>query len=149
MGVIDAFVCAHNHHRRNMDNPGNFWDCMKGRIRFMTAITPAYVDAYWLICLTTHIPVVQVRNFVCRLPKPDIRIFPTSVPRHATKAKISKDGPSTLTGVTRLADGETLAWMGCDRKISPSKNRCHVWASYHDRSSSGIRRCQSPLQQHR
>ena len=35
MGVIDAFVDAHNHHRRNMDNPGNFGDCMKGRIRFM------------------------------------------------------------------------------------------------------------------
>ena len=30
MGVIDAFVYAHNHHRRNMDNPGNFGDCMKG-----------------------------------------------------------------------------------------------------------------------
>ena len=24
MGVIDAFDHAHNHHRRNMDNPGNF-----------------------------------------------------------------------------------------------------------------------------
>ena len=52
MGVIDAFVCAHNHHRRNMDNPGNVGDCMKGRIRFMTAITPSYVHAYQLICLT-------------------------------------------------------------------------------------------------
>ena len=31
MGVIDAFVHGHNHHRRNMDNPGNFGDCMKGR----------------------------------------------------------------------------------------------------------------------
>ena len=27
MGVIDAFVYAHNHHRRNLDNPGNFGDC--------------------------------------------------------------------------------------------------------------------------
>ena len=46
MGVIDAFVHAHNHQRRNSDNPGNFWDCIKGRIRFMTAITPAYAHAY-------------------------------------------------------------------------------------------------------
>ena len=23
MGIIDAFVYAHNHHRRNVDNPGN------------------------------------------------------------------------------------------------------------------------------
>ena len=29
MGVIDAFVYAHNHHCRNMDNPGNSGDCMK------------------------------------------------------------------------------------------------------------------------
>ena len=30
MGVIDAFVYAHNYLRRNMDHPGNFGDCMKG-----------------------------------------------------------------------------------------------------------------------
>ena len=29
-GVIDACVYALNHRRRNMDNPGNFGDCMKG-----------------------------------------------------------------------------------------------------------------------
>ena len=40
VGVIDAFVFAHNHYRRNMGNPGNFGDFMKGRIRFVTAITP-------------------------------------------------------------------------------------------------------------
>ena len=45
MGVIDAFVHAHNPFRRNMDNLGNFGDGMKGRIRFMTAITPAYAHA--------------------------------------------------------------------------------------------------------
>ena len=45
MGVIDAFVHAHNPYRRNMDNPGNFGDGMKGRIRFLTAITPACVRA--------------------------------------------------------------------------------------------------------
>ena len=30
LGVIDDFVYAHDHHRRNIDNPGNFGDCMKG-----------------------------------------------------------------------------------------------------------------------
>ena len=45
MGVIDAFVYAHNHRRRNVDNPGNFGDCMEGRVRFMTAITPTYARA--------------------------------------------------------------------------------------------------------
>ena len=66
MGVIDAFVYAHNHHRRNIENPGNFGDCMRGRIRFMTAITPASAHAYQLICLTRHVPLVPSQKF--RLP---------------------------------------------------------------------------------
>ena len=36
MHFIDAFVYAHHQHRRNIENPGNFGDKMKGRIRFMT-----------------------------------------------------------------------------------------------------------------
>ena len=35
MAFIDAFVYAHHQHRRSIDNPGNFGDCMKGRLRFM------------------------------------------------------------------------------------------------------------------
>ena len=45
MGVIDAFVFAQSHHRRNVDNPGKFGDCMDGRFRFVTAITPTYAHA--------------------------------------------------------------------------------------------------------
>ena len=29
-GVIDAFVHAHSQLRRNIENPGDYWDCMKG-----------------------------------------------------------------------------------------------------------------------
>ena len=32
MGFIDAFVSAHHQHRRSIENPGNFGDCMKVRI---------------------------------------------------------------------------------------------------------------------
>ena len=39
---------------------------MKGRIRFLTAITPTYAHAYHLICLTRHIPLVPGQKF--RLP---------------------------------------------------------------------------------
>ena len=46
MGFIDAFVDAHHQHRRNDENPGNFGDNMKGRIRFVTAINSAYAHAY-------------------------------------------------------------------------------------------------------
>ena len=32
-GFIDAFVYAHHQQRRSIENPVNFGDCMKGRIR--------------------------------------------------------------------------------------------------------------------
>ena len=55
LGVLDAFVYAHHKHRQDSENPGIFCDCMKGRIRFMTAITPAYGHAYQATCLARHI----------------------------------------------------------------------------------------------
>ena len=80
MGFIDAFVYAHHQHR-SIENPGNF-DCIRGRIRFMTGITPAFVHAYQATCLTGHMPAVLHRNF--RLPKPKARhISPTFVPQEA------------------------------------------------------------------
>ena len=63
MGFLDAFVYAHHQHRQGFENPGNFGDCMKGRIRFMTAITPAYAHACQATCLTTHMLAVPHRNF--------------------------------------------------------------------------------------
>ena len=33
LGFLDAFVYAHLKHRPGSENPGNFGDCMKGRIR--------------------------------------------------------------------------------------------------------------------
>ena len=71
MGFIDSFVYTHRQHRRCIDNPKNFGDCMKGRIRFMTPITPAYADAYQATCLTRHMPATPRLNF--RLPKPKAR----------------------------------------------------------------------------
>ena len=56
MGFIEAFVYAHHQHRQDSEKPGNFGDFMKGRIRFMTAITPAYAHAYQATCLAPHIP---------------------------------------------------------------------------------------------
>ena len=66
MGVIDVFVFAHNHHRRNVDNPGNFEDCMEGRVRFLTTIAPAYAHAHQSICFAGRLLVVPHQKF--RLP---------------------------------------------------------------------------------
>ena len=71
MGFIDDFVYAHHQHRQSIENPGNFGDCMKGRIRFVKAITPAYAHAYQATCLTRHMPAGLGDNF--RVPKPKAR----------------------------------------------------------------------------
>ena len=90
IGVINAFVYAHNHHRRNLDISGNFRDCMEGRIRLMKAMRTspfAWLDA----CLS-----FLATSFACRLSKPDVRIFLALEPQHVfLKATIFKDGPFT------------------------------------------------------
>ena len=92
MGFIDASVCAHHQHRRSIENPWNFGDCMKGRIRFMTAITPAYAHANQATCLTRH---------------------------HTRKRGNDFQGWSIYTdGCTRVVDGETLAgWSAIARSL--------------------------------
>ena len=67
LGFLDAFVYAHHKHRLDCASAGNFGDCLRGRVRFMTAITPAYVHAYQTICLEMHFPSVPRHTF--RLPK--------------------------------------------------------------------------------
>ena len=73
MGFLDALVYAHHQHCRILENTGNFGDCMKGRIRFMTAITPAYARAHQAPCLAQHMPAVPRQNF--RLPKPKVTVI--------------------------------------------------------------------------
>ena len=66
----------------------------------------------------THYPRSPVRNFVCLLSRPGIRICSMFVPQHAKEAMILTDGPSTLTVGTHIADGENTCWMGCYQTIS-------------------------------
>ena len=109
MGVIGAFVYAQNHHRRGMDNPGNFGACMKARIRFMTAITPAYAHAYQLICL----PVTCSRWSLS--PAAAKARYPHLPNARATTLERGNDfqGWAIYTdGCTRFADGETLDGWG-------------------------------------
>ena len=86
MGFIDTFVYAYHQHRRSIEHPEFFGDCMKGRIRFMTAITPAYAHAHQATCLSRSMPAIMGEISVCRSPTPDIRIFPMLVPQHVKQA---------------------------------------------------------------
>ena len=111
MGFIDAFVYAQHQHRRSIDNPVNSGDCMKGRIRFMTAITPSYAHAYQLICLTGHIPAVLHSNF--RLPAAKARYPHLHHVRTTTRERGNFQGWALYTdGGTQFADGEALAGLG-------------------------------------
>ena len=56
---------------RALSNPGNFGDYTKRRIRFTTAITPAYAHAYLTTCPSRRVPAVPRLN--SRLPKPKAR----------------------------------------------------------------------------
>ena len=126
MGFVDAFVYAHHQHRQGSENPGNFGDCMKGRIRFMTAITPAYAHAYQATCLsrrmpailvhayqatslTRHMPAVPRKNF--HLPKPNARYPYLPDARSATRQRGNdfRFWAIYTHGSTSVVDGETFA----------------------------------------
>ena len=96
-----------NHHHQNIENSGNFGDCMKRRIPFMTAITPADVRTQVNLLDKTD-STVPCQNW---LPRTDFCISSMFAPQHA---KGHRDG------------------SGCCR-ISQWQNRCHVLSSHHDR----------------
>ena len=109
LGFLDAFVYAHHKHRLDSANAGNFGDCLTGRVRFMTAITPAYAHAYQTICLAMHSLGVPRHSF--RLPKPKSR-YPFLPNDRPITRELGNDyhGWAIYTdGGTRVVDGETLA----------------------------------------
>ena len=102
MDFIDAFVYAHHHHRRNIENPGNFGDCIKREnpLFCLLSLLPTPMrtrqHASQDICLQS-----RAKTSVCRSPKPDTRTF-TLVPQHVKEVMISRDGPFIQTGVLDL-----------------------------------------------
>ena len=135
MGIIDSFVYAHNHHRRNLDNPRNFRDCMEGRIRFMTAITPAYAHAYQTSCLTRHPIVIPHQKF--RLPAAKARYphLPNSGTTTRERGNDFQGWAMCTDGGTRSANGETFAgWCVVGR--APHGRIYHVWSCHHNGSAS-------------
>ena len=106
MGSINALVYAHHQHRQGLENPGNFGDCMKGRIRFMTAITPADAHAYQATCLSRRVPAILEK-----FPSPEAQ-SQISVPNARSKTRERGNdfrGWAVYTDGVRVVDGETLA----------------------------------------
>ena len=82
---------------------------MKGRSRFMTAITPAYAHAYQATCLARHIPAVPHQNF--RLPKLKARhpYLPNARSITRDRGNDYRGWAIYTDGGTRVVDCETLA----------------------------------------
>ena len=64
---LTHFVYAYHKHRLDSASAANDGDCLRGWVRFMTAITPAYAHAYQAICLAMHFLDVPRHSF--RVPK--------------------------------------------------------------------------------
>ena len=96
IGILDAFVYAHNFHRRNSTNPGKFEDCTEGHKRLMTAITPSYAHAFQSVCLAKHPIVYLTRNFACRQPRPSTRTSRTIAQRRDKGEMTTEDGRCLL-----------------------------------------------------
>ena len=144
MGFIDAFVHAHHQHRRSIENHVNFGDCMKGRIRFMFAISSACAHVYQVTCLTRHILAVPRLNF--RLPKPRARYPNLPNVRFTTRERGNdfQGWAINTDGSTRVVYGETLARWGVIARSLHGRIDI-VWASYHHRGSHCLLRCQDSL----
>ena len=106
MGIIDAFGYAHDCHRRNTDNPGNSGDCMEGRIRLLTAITPTYAHAHQSLCLAGRPFDFPHRKF--RLPA--VKAEYPNLTRE--KGNDFKGWAVFSDGGTRVSEGETTAGWG-------------------------------------
>ena len=89
----------------------NLESYVKGRIRFLTAITLAYAHAYQVTCLTRHMLAVQSQKF--RLPSAKAKHPPIA----SRERGYDCQGCAIYTdGGTRLGDGETLAgWRAVAR----------------------------------
>ena len=130
LSFLDAFVYAHHKHRLDSANAGNFGDCLTRRIRFMTAITPAYAHAYQTICLGMYFPGVPHHSF--RLLRPKSR-YPFLPDDRSLSKELGHDnrGCAVYTdGGSRVVDDETIAgWCVISRSLMDEFTSCLVLSS--------------------
>ena len=103
LGVIHVFVCTHNHHRQHRNDPGNFEDCVQGRIRQMSALTPACAHAAQNVRPGRRAGDKLARNFGPIAPRNNHRYLPNiraiSVVGHAFRGwAIFTDGGTHTRG---------------------------------------------------
>ena len=117
-GFFVAFVFAHHTRRLDSASAENCGDCMKGRVRLMTDITPAYAHAYQATCLAQHF--LGVPHHICSdfpSSSPDIHTFPMIVPSHVKQAMIITRGLFHTKVLLSCHEWCNYSWMRCDTPI--------------------------------
>ena len=138
LGIVDAFVFAHNHHRHNTDNPGNFEDCMEELICVITALTPAYARAFQNLCPVGHSDAISVRERqTLRSQGQFIGAYQMFAQLRAEVVMSLRVEPFFTDGGTHTNDGETTAgWTAITRSPLGSVTSCfgpvitaekHMW----------------------
>ena len=92
LGIIDAFVYAADYHWHNVKNHGTFHDPIKGRMRMMTTINPAYAHVISHLCLNNTRDEIFTKHFQPLKPKATHRVLPTSVRQPVRLASFFKMG---------------------------------------------------------
>ena len=110
LGFLDAFVYAHHKHRLDSANARNFGDCLTGRVRFMTAITPAYAHAHQTVCRAMHFPGGPAPH--CPTSQAQVQMYPFLPNDRSITRELGNDyhGWAIFSnGGTRVVDGEIFA----------------------------------------
>ena len=145
LGFLDACVSAHHKHRLDSENSGNFGDCMKGRVQFMSLLpTPTRIKQRVL-----HNTSLASRTTPSGFPDPSpgIHAVPMIVPQHVKEAMIIMGGLFTQMEVLTLLMVKSLL-DGLDFPTPPWANGCHVWSRRYHRGSSCFLWCENTVQQH-
>ena len=93
MGIIDAFVYAHNYHRHSVDNPGNLRTAWR-------RVTPSYKPS----------ASQDANSNRFRLPRPSTRTFQPIAPPRGKKATTFRDGRVVFTDGRSHVSETTAGW---------------------------------------
>ena len=69
---------------------GIFEDCVQGRMRLMTVLTPAYAHAFHSICVGRRAESILVHNFRLLAPKASVRQLPGSDNDASLRSRLSR-----------------------------------------------------------
>ena len=119
MGLIDAFVYAHLiiNNKASLIL-GNFGNCMKGRIRFMTGMH-SFIRSRMSGNMSNKTHPCSPASEPPPTETQSQKSASRQHPYHNARKKNFQGWSIYIDGCTRVVDGQTFKWVGCYRAISP------------------------------